>query len=161
MVMSNYMHSLVCAHALLPFVNMYKFYRNLQVKTVSHTDSSVVQVLCAMVMQEGYVNCITPPPPPMLVSCPDYFSPAGAKNAVWERDYSHAGFGDDSDDTGITPPPLTPTLSPGFGDAALAPIDFPTAPVAAMSKALKQCRRTLLSERSTKLSLLSCWLTSC
>ena len=34
-------------------------------------------------------------------------------------------------------PHLTP--SPGFGDAALAPIDFPTAPVAAMSKVLEQC----------------------
>ena len=44
------------------------------------------------------------------------------------------GFGDDSS---ITPPPPTP--SPGFGDAALAPIDFPTAPVAAMSKVLEQC----------------------
>lgn len=59
-------------------------------------------------------------------------------------------------DSGITPPPplqglvmivmivvLLPhphlTPSPGFGDAALAPIDFPTAPVAAMSKVLEQC----------------------
>ena len=83
MVMSNYMHSLVCMGALLPFVNMYKFYRNLRVKTVSHTDSSVVQVLCAM--EEGNVDCIIPPPPPM-----------------------HAGFGDDSDDSGITPPPPPP-----------------------------------------------------
>ena len=38
-------------------------------------------------------------------------------------------------DSGITtlPPP------PGFGDAALAPIDFPTAPLAAMSKVLEHC----------------------
>ena len=38
-------------------------------------------------------------------------------------------------DGGITTPP--PPL--GFGDAALAPIDFPTAPVAAMSKVLEHC----------------------
>ena len=41
-------------------------------------------------------------------------------------------------------PRLTPLLlsRPGFGDAALAPIDFPTAPVAAMSKVLEQCGLT-------------------
>ena len=32
------------------------------------------------------------------------------------------------------------SLPVGFGDAALAPIDFPTAPVAAMSKVLEQCQ---------------------
>ena len=43
----------------------------------------------------------------------------------------------------MTLPPLSllppPPLSPGFADAALAPIDFPTAPVAAMSKVLEVC----------------------
>ena len=39
----------------------------------------------------------------------------------------------------VVPHPSPPTPSPGFGDAALAPIDFPTAPVAAMSKVLEQC----------------------
>ena len=39
----------------------------------------------------------------------------------------------------LLPPPSPPSLSPGFADAALAPIDFPTAPVAAMSKVLEVC----------------------
>ena len=39
-------------------------------------------------------------------------------------------------------PPLSPSLPQGFADAALAPIDFPTAPVAAMSKVLEQCGLT-------------------
>ena len=38
---------------------------------------------------------------------------------------------------------LSLSLSPpGFADAALAPIDFPTAPVAAMSKVLELCQLT-------------------
>ena len=37
------------------------------------------------------------------------------------------------------PPSSFPT---GFADAALAPIDFPTAPVAAMSKVLELCHLT-------------------
>lgn len=40
-------------------------------------------------------------------------------------------------------PPLPgPFSPPGFADAALAPIDFPTAPVAAMSKVLELCELT-------------------
>ena len=44
----------------------------------------------------------------------------------------------------ILPLPLSPPLPPplGFADAALAPIDFPTAPVAAMSKVLELCQLT-------------------
>ena len=38
--------------------------------------------------------------------------------------------------------PLVCTFSLGFADAALAPIDFPTAPVAAMSKVLSACELT-------------------
>ena len=37
---------------------------------------------------------------------------------------------------------VTVTLLVGFADAALAPIDFPTAPVAAMTKVLSQCGLT-------------------
>ena len=40
-------------------------------------------------------------------------------------------------ETGYVAVPL-----PGFADAALAPVDFPTAPVAAMSKALEVCGLT-------------------
>ena len=40
------------------------------------------------------------------------------------------------------PPSLSRSFHPGFADAALAPIDFPTAPVAAMSKVLELCQLT-------------------
>ena len=116
--MSNYMRTLVCMHTLLLFVCTHKFCRN----SVTHRLICCAGSLCVneMVMQESYINCIVVESLPqglvmivVLLLHPSPLTPI-----------PH-------------PSPLTP--SPGFGDAALAPIDFPTAPVAAMSKVLEQC----------------------
>ena len=87
-------------------------------RTQSHLLCRFSVPINEMVMQESYVKCMIvvlvshhSPPPLSLTPHPSPPTPH--------------------------PPPLTP--SPGFGDAALAPIDFPTAPVAAMSKVLEQC----------------------